>query len=659
MRESDILAMDAAELERQVRHHNALYWVENRPEIPDETFDLLVRRLRELAPASPALDELGEERAATAGTKVRHAAPMLSLEKAYSEAEIRRFYERFGGVALASPKVDGLAVSIRYGDDGALSLAATRGSGSEGDDVTAAVRQVGDVPHHVPASGVEVRGEVYLPLSTFRARYAGAFANPRNLAAGALKQKDPTRTAAYGLRFAAYDLLGASAPTETAKRALLEAWGFVPVPAVPATADDAQAVYERFAAERDALDYETDGVVFKVDDVRAHDELGATAHHPRYAIAYKYQGESGITTLAGVEWSVSRTGAINPVALLEPITLSGVTVTRVSLHNLGIMEQLARMPVQVGDNLGHVLSSGAQVLVTRRGGVIPHIEAVAEPGSGNLGVPTACPSCGARTERRDDTLTADHAPTCAVQQRRQLQHFVNTVDMQGFGPRLLEQLCDLGWVRSPADLYRLDVTRLATLDRMGEKSASNLVAAAAARRLLDPAVFVAALGIPDVGQQVARSLVAHYPDLAALRAASPEQLVEIDGIGPIVAARVVEGLALLASQLDDLLHVVRLAEPETAPTEGQLAGASFVFTGALDSMARSEAQARVRAAGGTTPDAVTASTDFLVLGDADHERFVGGWRSSKLKKAEQLAAKGGRLRIISESEFLAMTATTP
>lgn len=667
MREIDILALDVAALEIEVRRHNALYWQKNEPEISDELYDLIVRRLRELSPDSSLLADLGSgERSdpdtsaadtVAAGGKVRHRAPMLSLEKAYSEAEILRFFERFTGPALASPKVDGLAVSLRYGADGALALAATRGSGTEGDEVTSAARRVAGIAHAITSPSVEVRGEIYMPLSTFRQRYAETFANPRNLAAGALKQKDPEKTAAYGLRFLAYDLLESGLASETSKRRQLAEWGFDVVNAVVTDAQNAQVAYEAFVAERTSLDFETDGVVFKVDDVRQHDVLGITAHHPRYAIAYKYQGESGLTTLRTIEWSVSRTGAINPVAILEPVVLSGVTVTRVSLHNLGIMEQLASMPIKLGDNFGHRLSTGASVLVTRRGGVIPHIEAVAESGSGNLIVPDACPSCGAAAERRDDFLFADHTPGCAVQRRRRLEHFVQTVDMQGFGPKVLDQLQELGLVTEPSHLYALRAADLATLERLGERSATNLIASIDARRVLEPAVFLAALGLPDVGAQVARSLITHYPNFADLRAATAEELVQIEGIGAIVAGRVVEGLARLSDEIDRLLACVTLRPAESsAPKDGPLAQKSFVFTGALDSMSRSAAQARVQSLGGATPDAVTATTNFLVLGDADHERFVQGWRSSKLKKADAWIAKGSPLRVISESEFLQMTA---
>lgn len=655
--EDEILTLSTDQLAEQVRHHNHRYWVLNAPEISDETFDLLVRRLRALAPGHPILDQLGQDSPEVAitgleGKKVRHRQPMLSLEKAYSEDEIRRFFERFTGEALASPKVDGLAISLRYGTDGRLAVAATRGTGLEGDDVTAAALQVEGIPETIPASDVEIRGEVYMPLSRFAERYAAAFANPRNLAAGALKQKDPRRTRDYGLRFWAYDLLFSDAASEFDKRQRLQAWGFAPVEAYPVTADTAQARYDAFVAERASLDFETDGVVLKVLDVRQHDALGLTAHHPRYAIAWKYQGESGFTALRGVEWSVSRTGAVNPVALLEPVTLSGVTVSRVSLHNLGVIEQLAGMPLAIGDNLGHSFSPGATLLVTRRGGVIPHVESVAERGHQNLWVPDACPSCGAPTLRRDDFLHADHATGCAVQQRRRLEHFVQSVDMQGFGPKILEQLFESGRVRRPADLYTLGVEDLSGLERMGERSAQNLVAAVSGRRTLELSTLVAALGIPDVGQSVARWLANHHATLDAIGATTAEELQQIDGIGPIVAEKIVAGFAALGPDIRALMEYVSIAEA-AAPAEGALAGASFVFTGALDSMSRAAAQGLVQSLGGTTPDGVTATTRFLVLGDGDHARFVAGWRSSKLKKADDLIRKGTGLEVISESDFIA------
>lgn len=713
-----ILELDADQLEAEIRRHDELYWVRAAPEIADETYDAMVERLRRLRPDSPVLVQVGAGEAELAGTvdgaKVVHEHPMLSLDKCYSEDELLRWFDRFGGDAIATQKIDGVAMSLRYGADGALELGATRGNGRVGEDITENCKRIAGVPARVPIGGLEVRGEAYMPLSVFRGRFAERFANPRNLTAGAIKQKDPDKTAEYGLRFFAYDAIGLDeARLETDKRERLRAMGFEPAPGVLCSRERAQATFEDLAAHRDANDFETDGIVFKVNDTSQHETLGMTAHHPRWAIAYKYQGESGFSTLQGIEWSVSRSGTINPVARIAPVFLSGVTVTRVSLHNLAIIEKLAGGALQIGDNPGLALSAGARVLVTRRGGVIPHIEQVAEPGSGTVTVPTECPSCAAPTDRHGDFLSALHERTCATQGIRSLEHFVKVADIQGFGPKVLEQLWDRGFARTPADLYVLTLAQLEDLDRLGRKSAQNLLDQIAARRRLELSTFLAALGIPDLGGQVARfveeafaapredsgsnahaagsaSAAGGTADGAAqtdlfgalgdgnalpsgsprgsdsppgtplqrVRAATPEQLAEIPGIGPIVSEKIADGLAERAELIDALLeHVtVEVAERTPRPEAGDnpVAGRSFVFTGAMEQMSREDAQERVRAMGGSTPEGVSAKLDFLVLGEKDFARFEGGWRSSKLKKAEELVASGAGLRIIPESAFVAM-----
>ncbi len=676
MNARDILDMDPARLEAEIRRHNQLYWMQAEPEIPDTLYDLLVERLRDLAPDSALLEEIGggdrpdSEPAADVGddaelarldtgTKVQHDHVMLSLDKCYTEAELLKWFDRFEGGAIASHKVDGVALSLRYGADGRLVLGATRGNGRVGEVITENVRRVHGVPAVVETPGLEVRGEAYMPLSVFRYRFAEDFANPRNLSAGALKLKDPQRTAEYDIRFFAYDAIGLDGhATETSKREAMVRLGFEPVPTLSCTRETAQSTFDTLANGRDALDYETDGVVFKVDEVAQHDAMGMTAHHPRYAIAYKYQGESGFSALERVAWNVSRSGSINPVAVIEPVSLSGVTVSRVSLHNLGIMERLAGGPIRPGVNDGLALGEGARVLVTRRGGVIPHVEEVVTPATGPFEVPEACPDCGAPVRRDGDFLTAEHLDACAAYATKRVEHYVGIVDIQGFGPKVLAQLWDRDLVREPVDLYRLRIEDLEGLDRLGRKSAENLVAQVETHRRIRLATLLAALGIPDLGGQVARSVEARMGSVEAVRGASVEDLVAIDGIGEIVAGKIVQGLAERSEAVDALLGEVEVFVPAPAPGTGDsapLAGVSFVFTGALEQMGRKEAQERVRELGGETPSSVSAKTHYLVLGDADHARFLAGWRSSKLKKAEQLAAAGSPLRIINESEFLDLT----
>lgn len=644
----EIQELSVDELEEQIERHNRLYWQKQAPEIPDTLYDQLVEQLRARSPESDVLSSLGD--VPSPDRKVEHDRPMLSLEKCYSREEIEKWFDRFEGHALASPKIDGLALSLRYDEHGALSLGVTRGDGLQGDTITENVKQVANIPTSIDAADIEVRGEAYLPLSRFREAYADQFANPRNLAAGALKQKDPENTAKYGIRFFAYELLGAGdITTEKQRFAKLKELGFEHVPLRDATKENAQEVFEGYSSTRAELDYETDGVVFRVNDTTQHEAMGRTAHHPRYAIAYKYQGESGISTLEDIEWSLSRTGKINPVALISPISLSGVTVGRVSLHNLGIMEKLA------GDD--DVLKLGSKVLVTRRGGVIPHIEAVTEPGETPVEIPMQCPSCGADTRREEDFLVADHAPDCLISAIKRLEHFASVTDMQGVGPKLLAQLFDADLVQEPADLYLLEPESIAGLDRMGTKSAENAVQAVRARKKLKLSTFLTSLGIQDLGRHVSRTVAAHYRSLEKIREASPEELTEIDGIGEVIAEHVVLGLKEHAASIDRMLDHVTLEIPdaeELPDEEDPLFSKSFVFTGAMENLVRKDAQARVRELGGETPSGVSSKLSYLVLGNGDMDRFKDGWRSSKLKKAEQYMADGADLKIISESEFLAM-----
>jgi len=659
-------SLSVGELERLITHHDHQYWELGAPEVPDEVYDQMVAALTARHPASEVLRRIGgrapqqpsllpeeSDRPQLSGNRVRHARPMLSLDKCYTEAELLHWFDRFAGTATASHKVDGLAISIRYDAEGRLELAATRGSGTEGELITANIRRVHGVPHQIALPNIEVRGEAYMPLDVFDSRYADQFANPRNLAAGALKQKDAEKTAGYGIRFLAYDLHGVQLPTETDKQDTLLRLGFDPVPAVQVTRHTAQATYEQLRDERPTLNYETDGVVYKVNDTTLHDTLGITAHHPRYAIAYKYQGESGQTTVEDVIWSVSRTGAINPIAQVAPVQLSGVTVTRISLHNLGIIERLAGRQLAQGLNPDYPLSSGATVWVTRRGGVIPHLESILLPGHSDLVLPGQCPSCGGDTERRDDFLFATHVAGCSTQGRRQLEHFTATMDILGIGPKLMEQLYDRGIVTEPADLFELTPAELQRLDRMGPKAADNVVAAIQSRRTVEWTQLVAALGIADLGRRMAQILATRFADLTALRNATPEQLLTVEGVGEILAARIVDGLKDLAPMIDRLLEHVNLtvASTDQSPS-GPLSGQAFVFTGTLVAMGRKEAQKLVQQLGGMVPATVTSSTTHLVLGDADYADFEAGRVSTKLKSAQKLIASGAAIQIIPEREFL-------
>jgi DNA ligase (NAD+) len=633
-------SMSAAELEAEVRHHNRLYFERLAPEIPDSEFDRLVEMLRRKAPDSPALTELVSDVRPT-GVKVRHETSMLSLDKCYGPEALAEWAEKFAGEAIASPKIDGCAVSLRYNAAGKLTCAATRGDGVTGEEITANARRIRAIPQEVgklarlgTAKGIEVRGEVYMPLSVF-ARYRGEFANPRNLAAGAVKQKDPAKTADHALSFFAYDLLGTSVAREDEKLKALAGAGFATIEWRRVARDKMQEAFEAFLAKRDAYDFETDGVVFKANEVAEQQRLGVTAHHPRFAIAYKFQGDAGTTTLLDVEWSVSRTGAITPVAIVEPVELSGAKVRRASLHNVGILQQLG-------------VTKGARVLMMRRGGVIPNLESVVEPGKGTVEVPTACPSCGAPTRLEDDVLLCTNSKACVQSKIGELAHFVKTVGIDGFGEKLIARLYEEGIVTDASEFYELTAEELLGIERMGETLAAKLLANVASKRELPLADFLQSLGIRELGKHVAR-ILAGFGALDRVQALTEEELAAVHTIGEVIAHEVVAGLRAKRRLIDKLTRHVKVLAEAPRRASGPLAGQSFLFTGKLLAMERADAQKLVEERGGIAAQSVTKDLDYLVIGD-------GGGAGSKLAKAKKLAAAGGKVKIIEEKEFVKMAA---
>lgn len=646
--ERPVDTMSVDELAAAIRYHNWRYFTLAAPEIPDLEFDHLTRRLAAVAPEHPALAELVGDTAS--GERVTHAEPMLSLDKCYDEVTLMSWAQSFDGPVIQTPKIDGVAASLHYDAAGRLSGAITRGDGTRGESFLANARFIDAIPKRLtgPAlpGAVEVRGELYMPLSVFRG-LGGEFSNPRNTTAGAIKQKDPSKTARYGLCFFVYDVRGPSLATEMDKVAWAQAHGLAPVETALLEKAEMSEGYAQWLARRPALDFELDGVVYKADRLDEQARLGATAHHPRYAIAYKFQGDSATSTLVEVQWSVSRTGTITPVGIIEPVELSGAMVSRCSLHNLAIVAALG-------------LSVGATVLATRRGGVIPHIESVVEPGHTPIAIPTACPSCAKPTVADGDFLRCSDPGACPDVIRSALEHFVKAVEIDGFGPKVVAQLVETGLVREPADFYRLTAAELVALERMGDTLANRLVTNIQARRALPLGVFLRSLGIDDLGQVVSETLAQEFRTLDALVAAEPATLEDIHGIGAAIAASVVAGLADRRPTIDALLEVVTVeaAEAASAPAErtadDPIAGHSFVFTGGLLTMPREAAQKLVRDRGGLTPSSVAKTLDYLVVGDKDSPLLGQGKLSTKHKAADRLVAAGAPVRIIRESEFLAM-----
>lgn len=628
--------MSVEQLEKQIAHHNALYFEKNKPEISDYDFDLLVERLKSMSPNSEVLSDIPADFSSKSFKKVTHQSAMLSLDKCYNEEDLQDWAAKFEGDVAVTPKIDGLAVEIRYDALGKFELAATRGDGFVGEDISANVKQISDIPHKISKGPVEIRGEIYMKLSIFE-KYKEKFANPRNLAAGAVKQKDVQKTAEYGLSFFGYDILGLNLESEAEKFKLLKSFHIPTVEMKICKKEKMQEAYDYFLEKRAKHDYETDGVVFRANWTVEQNRLGFTAHHPRYSIAYKFQGDSGQTILKDVEWSVARTRVITPVGVVEPVELSGASVTHVSLHNVGLMQKLG-------------LRKGAKVLMMRRGGVIPNLESVIDAGKGaTIEIPKVCPSCAAKTEMKDDFLYCTNKAGCRQSKMQELEHFMKVIECDGFGGKLIEKLYDNGFVQDPADFYDLKLKDLLELERMGDVLAKKLIGNIQAKRELPLDVFLRSLGIRELAKHSSKILVKEFGSFENICAAREEELAAIHTIGPVIAREVVEGLRAQRKLITKLLKRVRLVEGQ-APVKGKFSGQSFLFTGTLASMDRKEAEKKVEELGGEIASGVSKDLSYLVIGS---EGYKNRDKGNKWIKAEKLVDKGAALQIISEEDFLA------
>jgi len=665
-----MVARDAAkrigELREQVRRHDYRYYVLDDPEISDARYDALMRELRELEAAHPDLvtedsptQRVGGAPSAGFG-EVVHAVPMLSLDNAFTEQDVldfdRRVRERLDVETVqysAEPKIDGLAISLRY-EYGRLVQAATRGDGTRGEDVTANVRAIRSVPLALrgtrPPPLLEVRGEVYMTRRSFaqlnrRAAERGekTFVNPRNAAAGSLRQLDPQVTASRSLDLYCYGV-GASDGWATPRRhsevlAALRDAGLRTCPAIEVVEGIERALdyYSRMGRRRDALGYDIDGVVYKVDRLDWQRDLGFVARAPRWAVAHKFPAQEETTVVRDVEFQVGRTGALTPVARLEPVFVGGVTVSNVTLHN---MDELARKDVRIGDT----------VVVRRAGDVIPEVVRVVPElrprGAREVRLPDRCPVCGSHVTRAEGEAVArcSGGLVCSAQRREALRHFASrrAMDIEGLGDRLVEQLVDAGRVETAADLYSLTADELGALERMGPKSAANVVEALDRSKHTTLPRFLFALGIRDVGESTALALATHFGRLEALEAASLEEIQQVRDVGPVVAAHVHDFFAEARNR--QVIAALRRhgvawpdAEAARAAGEGPLSGETVVITGTLATMTRDEAREAARAAGATVTDAVSRKTTLLV---------VGAEAGSKLRKAQELGVE-----IVDEGEF--------
>jgi DNA ligase (NAD+) len=659
-------ARKVADLRRQIEHHDYRYYVLDDPEVSDARYDALIRELRELEAAHPELvtpdsptQRVGGE-PARGFSEVRHAVPMLSLDNAFSEQDIlefdRRVRERLDVEAVeycAEPKIDGLAISVRY-QRGRFVQAATRGDGTTGEDVTANVKVIASLPLRLlgkPPIVLEVRGEVFMTRQSFerlnrRAAESGekTFANPRNAAAGSLRQLDPRVTASRALDVFFYGVGATEGWTSPLRHGqvlqALRDFGLRTCPEVQtvAGAQGCLAYHARIGRMRDELGYDIDGVVYKVDRLDWQRELGFVARAPRWAIAHKFPAQEETTVVRDVDFQVGRTGALTPVARLEPVFVGGVTVSNVTLHN---MDELERKDVRIGDT----------VVVRRAGDVIPEVVRVIvdrRPARARrVKLPERCPVCGSHVTRAEGEAVArcSGGLVCRAQRRESLLHFASrrAMDIEGLGDKIVEQLVDTGRVETPADLYKLEAAELAALERMGEKSAAKLVEAISRSRSITLPRFLYALGIRDVGEATALALAEHFGSLDALQAASMDEIQQVPDVGPVVALHVLDFFGEPHNRkVIRALREAGVVWPEGAPARrkegGPLHGDVVVITGTLGAMTRDQARAAARAAGATVTDSVSRKTTLLV---------TGAEPGSKLRKANELG-----VRVVDEAEFL-------
>lgn len=665
-----------AELRAEVARHAELYYRKAQPEIADRDYDALERELADLelqfpefaVAASPTL-KVGDDRL-EGFTTYRHRQPMQSLDNTYSEDEFRAFHQRlvkmFGRENLAyvvEPKIDGLAVSVTY-EKGRLTRAVTRGNGEEGDDITVNARTIRTLPHELKPAGaahvpdvIEIRGEIYLTLAEFQRinkereeEGQPLYANPRNLAAGTIKQLDPREVAQRKLEIVLYGVgfcEPAVAESQSGFHALVRRWNLPTVEKFwkVAGVDEAWSAVQELDRLRHAFAYGTDGAVVKLDDFRLQREAGRTAKAPRWAIAYKFEPERAETRINDITVQVGRTGVLTPVAELEPVILAGTTVSRATLHNA---DEIARKDIRVGD----------YVQVEKAGEVIPAVLGVnlkrRAPECVPYTMPAHCPVCGTPTVQLEgEVATRCPNANCPAQVRRRLGHFVSKacLDIDGLGGAMIDELVECGWVRELPDIFHLRRDDLLTLGKNVEKSTDNLLASIEAAKSVELWRVIHGLGIPHVGVSASKDLATHFRDLEQLARATMENFIVqkqsvISGIGETMAAAIVGFFAEPRNRklVTDLLAAGVKPKPPEKPTgtSAALAGKTFVLTGTLPTLTRDEAQARIEAAGGKVSGSVSKKTSYVVAGTE---------AGSKLDKATQLGVpvldEEGLLKLLS------------
>ncbi len=654
-------------LRQRINEHNYRYYVLDAPLVPDVEYDRLFRELQQLELEHPELI-VADSPTQRVGAKplaefsqVTHSVPMLSLDNAFDEEEFAAFDKRIKDrlkqyddiVFACEPKLDGLAVSIRY-EMGDLVQAATRGDGYVGEDITHNIRTIHAVPLQLRGNDypkvLEVRGEVFMPKMSFEALNAKArekgekqFANPRNAAAGSLRQLDPRVAAQRQLSFYCYGMGDCDieiATDHVATLQQLQLWGMRVNELTEGVAglDACQQYYQHILDVRDSLDYEIDGVVYKVNDYALQETLGFVSRAPRWAIAYKFPAQEEITELLGVDFQVGRTGALTPVARLKPVFVGGVTVSNATLHN---MDEVERKDIHLGDT----------VIVRRAGDVIPEVLAVVKAKRPDkvqaIVMPSQCPVCGSDVEREEGEAAArcSGGLYCAAQRKEAIKHYASrkAMDIEGLGDKLVEQMVNLDMINTVADIYQLDVVKVAGMERMAMKSAQNLMDAIEDSKKTTLAKFIYALGIREVGEATAKSLARELGTLTKIKSATEESLQDISDIGPIVAAhlyrffRQAHNLEVIDALLAAGIHWPKL---KTSDADLSLKGKTYVITGTLPSMTRDEAKALLEAKGAKVAGSVSKKTSGLIAGEA---------AGSKLTKAQQLGVE-----ILDEADLKAL-----
>ncbi|EOX4192337.1 NAD-dependent DNA ligase LigA [Vibrio cholerae] len=653
---SDV-AQRLTELRKTLHEHGVRYYVEDAPSIPDAEYDRLMRELLELEAAHPELMSSDSPSLRVGGRpldafeSVVHEIPMLSLDNAFDDGELENFYRRMTdripavqhSAFCCEPKLDGLAVSLLY-QNGVLTRAATRGDGTTGENITENVRTIKSIPLRLQGADfptrLEVRGEVFMPKAGFEALNARAlkkgekqFVNPRNAAAGSLRQLDSKITAQRPLAFYAYSvgvIEGGELATSHYQRFLqLKGWGLpiCPETKLVTSLAEVKAFYQDILQRRQSLVYEIDGVVIKVDDIQLQERLGFVARAPRWAIAYKFPAQEELTLLNDVEFQVGRTGAITPVAKLEPVFVGGVTVSNATLHNA---DEIERLGVMVGDT----------VVIRRAGDVIPQIVSVVlerrPENAKSIVFPTRCPVCQSDVERVEGEAVArcSGGLICQAQRKEALKHFVSrkAMDVEGLGDKVIEQLVDREMVSTPADLFRLRAGELTILERMGPKSAQNVIDALNKAKQTTLPKFLYALGIREVGEATALNLAQHFLSLEAIQQASLEQFIEVPDVGVVVASHLQAFFAQDRNQqvINELLEQgITWPALTAAPVavDSALAGKIVVLTGSFTQLSRNDAKAALQALGAKVTGSVSKNTDIVFAGEA---------AGSKLAKATEL-----------------------